>query len=258
MIHKKGGIPVEKHFPLMMNSPEKGAGFAAFAYGVVCFFVAPYWILMFMHQMINKADLMCWWEIGYHVLNFIVLVSLYRQYLADSVFEAKLDWKRIGEIVAICAILIVGFYIALVRLFPLIAGRELLIALGNMLPMTEMDLFRSSGSVVAAFPLWGTVCMVLVTPFVTVLFYYASGFATFCRDRVWLAYLMVAFVTALPRIANAVTVWAPGDQMILYFARLPIHLLSCWSFQKTDNVWTPIALHMVINLVACLLIIIAV
>ena len=247
---------MKKHFPLMMNSPEKGSGFAVFAYGVVCFFVAPYSILMFMHQMIHKADVMCWWEIGYHVLNFIVVISLYRQYLADSMFEAKLDWKRNAEIVAICAIAIVGFYVALVQVYPLLAGRELILILNNMLPMTEMDLFWTSGSVVTTQPIWGTLCMVLVAPFVTVLIYYASGFATFCRDWVWLAYVMVALVTALPRIANAVTIWEPGAQMILYFARLPIHLLSCWAYQKTDNVWTPIALHMAVNMVACVLLVI--
>ena len=244
---------MKKHFPLMMNSPEKGAGFAAVAYGLVCFFLAPYWILLFMHQMLQDAVVMSWWEIGYHVLNLIVVVSLYRQYLADCVFEAKLDWKRIAEIVAICAILIVGLYVALIQIFPLIPGWEMYLAIANMLPTTEMDMFWTSGSVVMVNPLWGTLCMVLVTPFVTVLIYYASGFATFCRDHVWLAYLMVSLVTALPRIANAVTAWEPGTQMILYFARLPIHLLSCWAYQKTDNVWTPIALHMVVNLAVCTL-----
>jgi membrane protease YdiL (CAAX protease family) len=244
---------MKKYFPLMMNSPEKGVGFAAFVYGAACFFSVPYLLLLFMHQMMHNAEVMCWVEIGYHVLNFIIVISLYRQYLSDSVFEAKLDWKRNAEIVAICAIVIVGFYVALVQIFPLISGREMLLVIDSMLPMTEMDLFWTSGSVVTTHPLWGTLCMVLVTPFVTVLIYYASGFATFCRDHVWLAYIMVAVVTALPRIANAATFWPAGEEMILYFARLPIHLLSCWTFQKTDNVWTPIALHMVVNLAACVL-----
>lgn len=244
---------MKNYFPLMMNSPEKGTGFAAFVYGVVCFFSVPYLLLLFMHQMMNDAEVMCWVEIGYHVLNFIFVVSLYRQHLSDSVFEAKLDWKKIAEIVVICAILIVGFYIALLQVFPLVAGRDMILVIDSMLPMTEMDLFYTSGAVVSTLPLWGTLCMVLITPFVTVLIYYASGFASFCSERPWLAYLMVAVVTALPRIANAVTFWPAGEEMILYFTRLPIHLLSCWAYQKTDNVWTPIALHVLINLTACLM-----
>ena len=239
---------MKKHFPLMMNGPEKGIGFAAFIYGLGCFFSVPFLLLLFMHQMMRNSQVMCWVEIGYHLLNFIVVISLYRQYLADSVFEAKLDWKRIAEIVAICAILIVGLFIALLQIYPLVAGVELSIALGSMFPLTEIDLFRASAFVVLNQPLWGTLCMVLIVPFVTVLIYYASGFAAFCSERVWLAYVMVAVVTALPRIANAITFWEPGSQMILYFARLPIHLLSCWAYQKTDSVWTPIALHAVINL----------
>ena len=178
---------------------------------------------------------------------------MYRQYLSDSLFEARIDWKRIAEIVAICAIVIVGLFVGLVQLLPLVASEELLLVLNNMVPVTEMDLFWTSGSVVATVPLWGTLCMVLIVPFVTVLIYYASFFASICCDRPWVAYLVVIVVTALPRIANATTFWAPEPQMILYFTRLPIHLLSCWTFQKTDNVWTPIALHMVVNLVSSLL-----
>jgi membrane protease YdiL (CAAX protease family) len=31
---------------------------------------------------------------------------------------------------------------------------------------------------------------------------------------------------------------------------LPIHLLACWSYQKTDNVWTPLISLALINLLA--------
>lgn len=244
---------MKKHFPLMMNAPEKGIGFAAFIYGVLCFFSVPFLILLFMHQLLNDPIILSWIEIGYPVFNFFILIPMYRQYLSDSLFEARIDWKRIAEIVAICAIVIVGLFVGLVQLFPLVASEELLLVLNNMVPVTEMDLFWTSGSVVATFPLWGTLCMVLIVPFVTVLIYYASFFASICCDRPWVAYLVVIVVTALPRIANATTFWAPEPQMILYFTRLPIHLLSCWTFQKTDNVWTPIALHMVVNLVSSLL-----
>ena len=63
---------------------------------------------------------------------------------------------------------------------------------------------------------------------------------------------MTALVLALPRLANALTFWVPEEEMILYFAQLPIHMLACWAYQKTDNIWTPIVLHAVVNLFGCL------
>ena len=44
--------------------------------------------------------------------------------------------------------------------------------------------------------------------------------------------------------------------MLLYFCQLPIHMLSCWAYQKTDTVWAPIVTHMMVNLAASVLIII--
>lgn len=35
-----------------------------------------------------------------------------------------------------------------------------------------------------------------------------------------------------------------------YLVQLPIHLLMCWSYQKTDNVWTPLISLAVVNLLA--------
>ena len=36
--------------------------------------------------------------------------------------------------------------------------------------------------------------------------------------------------------------WRGEAALVLsgYLVNLPIHLLACWSYQKTDNVWTPI------------------
>lgn len=244
---------MQKIFPIMMDRPEKGSSFAAFFYGVVCFFSFPFLILLFMHELIGDPMVMSWFEIGYHLFNLFVMVSLYRSYLSDSVFDLQVNWKKIAETVGICAVIIFGLYFAILQLLPLFSSVEMTLLLEGMLPMSEMELFWLNSAVVYFYPLFGTLCMVLVTPVVMSCIYYASAFAPICCEHPWLAYPATALVLALPRIANAVTFWNPGDQVILYFAQLPIHMIACWAYQRTDNIWTPVVLHMVVNLASCLL-----
>ena len=237
----------------MTNRPEKGISFAAIIFGVLCFFSMPFILLLFAYELSDDGVVLSWFEIAYHIFNFVVIGSLYRSYLADSLFDAQLDWQEILKIVAICASVIVGGYFVLLQLLPLVPSDALGLVLEGILPMSEMELFLLNSSVVFFNPLFGTLCMVLVVPIVTSCIYYASTFAPICCNRPWLAYLLTALVLALPRIANASTFWAPDTQALLYFAQLPVHMVACWAYQKTDNIWTPVALHAVVNLIGSLL-----
>ena len=81
--------------------------------------------------------------------------------------------------------------------------------------------------------------------------FYATAFAPVGCRRPWLAYPVVALLIAFPRICNGMTCWNPTEELVLYLAQLPMHLLACWSYQKTDTVWAPIAVHAAANLIAC-------
>ena len=42
-------------------------------------------------------------------------------------------------------------------------------------------------------------------------------------------------------------------QIPLFLLNLPIHLIACWSYQKADTVWAPLATLSIFNLVTSLL-----
>lgn len=253
---RQGGACMKNLFPVMMDRPEKGASFAVYIWIFFCFVCTPTWIFTFMTGFLDDPWAMSWCEIIFNVINVFVIGFLYKNYFRESVFDAQINWRENARIVAICAVIILGLYFAVHQILSYFAPEELIWAMEGMLPVASSDTYVLASSVVYCNPLFGTLCMVLVAPFITCGFYYASTFAPVCCNYPWLAYPVTAVVLAIPRIAHANLYWNAADEAILYFAQLPIHMLACWSYQKTDNVWTPIALHMVINLAGSLLILI--
>ena len=69
-----------------------------------------------------------------------------------------------------------------------------------------------------------------------------------CYKKPWLAYLCIAVITLIPPVVDIL--WRGEATLVLsvYLIRLPIHLLACWSYQKTDNVWTPLVSLVITNL----------
>jgi membrane protease YdiL (CAAX protease family) len=243
---------MDKFFPPMMDRPEKGISVAAFIYGVLCFFSLPFLIFLLMTGLHNNTQAMTWCDIVYHCINFCVALGLYHGYLADTFFFAGLNWKTNLKTVLLCAVAVLCFYQIAASVLTVLGQSDLAYLIQSILPATEMELFNLDANVVYTNPLFGTLCMVFLAPFATSCIYYASTFAPVCCSKPWLAYPAMALVLALPRIANAMTLWDPATEMILYFSQLPIHMVACWAYQKTDNIWTPIALHSVLNLIGCI------
>ena len=166
----------------------------------------------------------------------------------------RIDTKGFFKTVGTCVTLMITFAFFMFRLF-LLQGDELMaMAAFGILPLAEVDLFTLSSYVIIMNPIFGTVCMAVLVPFSISCLYYATSFAPVCCSRPWLAYIVVAVVIAFPRVCNGLTYWLPMEELILYLVQLPMHLLACWSYQKTDTVWAPIAVHALTNLVTSRLI----
>ena len=144
----------------------------------------------------------------------------------------------------------------------LIAGAELLL-LGTLficgvnvddmlecLPIVEMSVSHTPLFTVKLQPIFGTVAMSFFAPISICALFYCSGFATICYHKPWLAYLCVAVITLIPPIIDIL--WRGDAAFVLgaYLVQLPVHLLACWSYQKTDNVWTPLLSLVITNLLA--------
>ena len=74
------------------------------------------------------------------------------------------------------------------------------------------------------------------------------GFAPVCRRSRWLGYLVVTVVLALPCAFDILWRGETDFMVALFILRLPMHWIACWTYQKADTVWAPVATLTVFNL----------
>ena len=232
----------------MTSKPEKIQIFALIPCWIFVFVLLPMYMPFLGFGLWEQWELSVWLEIGYHVANGIVMLVLMFSYLKEEWFMVTTD---------------VGHYLKHVMLtVGLIAGAELLL-LGTLficgvniddmlecLPIVEMSVSHTPLFTVELQPIFGTVALSIFAPISICALYYCFAFAPICYHKPWLAYLCVAVVTLIPPIVDIL--WRGEVAFVLsgYLVGLPIHLLACWSYQKTDNVWTPILSLVITNLLA--------
>lgn len=244
---------MESKFPTMLERPESGQIGASLFYSILAFFSLPFILLLFMQGSFGNEQVTGIVEIVYHVINFLVAVCIYRAYMVESFELVRDDRKGFMRTVSFSAALILFIACVLHALFGYSEGLLSLSAYGT-LPLAEMELFTLSSNLILINPIWGTVCMVILAPVTVSCLYYAAVFAPICCKKPWLAYLVMALFIAFPRYCNAATFWDPATEWTLFFTQLPLHLIACWSYQKTDSIWAPILTHMIVNTVSCVLI----
>ena len=121
------------------------------------------------------------------------------------------------------------------------------------LPIVEMSVSHTPLFTVELQPIFGTVALSVFAPISICALFYCLGFAPVCYHKPWLAYLCVAAITLIPPVIDIL--WRGEAAFVLggYLVQLPVHLLACWSYQKTDNVWTPMLSLAITNLIASIL-----
>jgi apolipoprotein N-acyltransferase len=187
-----------------------------------------------------------WVECGYYVINGFVITRVLKEHLGDCFFELQINPKTVWITVGITCLLMLAWVAACVALFGTIW-------VFDIFPMSEMGVALSGGLLMDVNPIFGVVCFALVTPFSICGFFYATGFSPMCCRTPKLAYLTVILVLLLPSLFE---IFWRGDGfyvVISFIMRLPIHLIACWSYQKTDNIWTPIFSLGIFNLLTAIL-----
>lgn len=220
---------------------------------ILCFFSLPFILWRISDGFYNNPFVLSWFEIGFHLLIFLVIFFLFREFLQDSLLNIQLNRTEFIKTVAIASgwMLVVGllWFVLYKR-----TGNEMLfVAAFGTFPLTELDVLLLGADVVIANPIFATACMVLVTPVITGCLYYAIGFAFFHNIHPLLGWIMVCLATAFPRLCCGSTWWVPEQQWMLYISQLPMHLIGCWAYRKMDTVWAPIAALAAVNLTASLL-----
>ena len=245
---------MNRYFPTLMERPEINHSIAALVYQVVAYYSIPFLLLLLLQGgQDGWEQVAAGVELAYHGFNFFVALFIFREYLRDTSVALLQDLKRMMPSIWISVGLM--FIVALI-FYNLFSNSYSVFSLSayGALPLCEVEQFVLSRNLILTYPLLGTVCMVVLTPITISCLYYGAVFAPICYTRPILAYLAMAVFLAFPRYCNASTYWDATEQMILYFTQLPLHLIACRAYQKSDSIWAPIAIHAIVNFFACALI----
>ena len=227
-----------------MDRPEASRIVTSIFYWGVCFILIPFMVTVVLVGSYEKLTTVTWFGIGGHVLNFAVVLGIFLPYLKDSFLGVQINRRGFVVTALITAALMVGISVAGLELGFANEYRYLMSAY----PVSETTVISWGGVLVGASPLWGTLCMTLVVPLTVSCMFYATVFAPICTRRPVLAYIIMALLLMIPRVFNGWWLDRWEQELVIYLAHLPIHLLGCWSYQKTDTVWTPIAALALSNL----------
>ncbi len=239
---------MNKIFPSMTSKPEKIQIFAIIPCWIWVFVLVPMFMPFLGLGLWEQWEQSVWLEIGYHTVNGIVMLFLMGSYLKEEWFMVTIDVLYYLKHIALTVGLIAGAELVLLGVL-LLCGFDI----GNMLeclPAVEMFVSHTPLFVIDLEPIFGTVALSVFAPISICGLFYCFGFAPVCYKKPWLAYLCIVVITLIPPVIDIL--WRGEAALFLsgYLVRLPIHLLACWSYQKTDNVWTPIVSLAVTNLLA--------
>ena len=186
----------------------------------------------------DQSEISIWLEIVYHVANGFLLLLVIGSYLKDEWFMVTTDVRFYFNHVMITVGLIAAAEFALLGALYL-GGFNIIDAL-ECLPITEMPVSHTPLATIGVQPIIGTLVLSVFSPISICGLFYCLGFAPICYKKPWLAYLCIAVITLIPPIVDIL--WRDDDiwAVFHYLMSLPVHLLACWSYQKTDNPWTPL------------------
>ena len=239
---------MNKLFPPMYSKPEKIKIFALIPCWVWIFVLIPMFMPFLELGLWEQWERSVWFEICYHVANGIAMLWLMFSYLKEEWFMVTADARNFLKHVMLTVGLIVGA--ELIWLGMLFLGGFNIQYLVQCLPMVEMAVSHTPLFVIELEPIFGTIALSIFAPISICVLFYCLGFAPLCCHKPWLAYLCIAAITLIPPVIDIL--WRGDAALVLigYFVQLPIHLLACWSYQKTDNVWTPMVSLAITNLLA--------
>lgn len=230
----------------MYSKPEKIHIFALIACWLWAFVLFPLYLPFLGSGLWEQWEVSAWLEIGYHVINAVLIIFIMRGYLKDEWFMVTTDMRHYLKHVMLTVGLILGTEMLWLGSM-LISGFDIGYML-EFLPMAEMSVSHTPLFLIDLKPIFGTIALSVFAPISICTLFYCLGFAPICNQKPWAAYLCVAVITLIPSIIDIL--WRGDAALVLsgYLVQLPIHMLSCWSYQKTDNVWTPIISLAITNL----------
>ena len=239
----------EIKLPLELDTPEKQHIGIGIFYGLVAFFVLPYFVYFLLADLQDPVAA-TWFEFAYHVINFCMALVLFREYLADSFFMFRLQVKEYLFSIKVAILWVVGILVVVYVSANLCQIPWLFDTLLAVYPFSEMELLFVGEKLVWYNPLLGFLGAVVLAPVTVTCMFYCVAFAPVYNVRPWLGYLAVIAWIGFTHINNAVTYWDVFTELSLFVLQLPIHIIACWSYRRTNNICAPIVILVLTNLLA--------
>ncbi len=236
---------MNKIFPPMYSKPEKIQLFALIPCWIWVFVLVPMFMPFVGLGVWDQEEISVWLEVVYHVINGVVIMLVIGGYLKDEWFMVTTDARHYLKHVLLTVVLMIGAELALMGALHL-CGINYVYTL-ECLPVAEMSVIYTPRFLVILEPVFGAIVLSVFAPISICGLFYCFAFAPICNKKPWLAYLCVAVILLIPPVIDIL--WR-DEAVFYYIAQLPIHLLACWSYQKTDNLWTPMVSIAVFNLIA--------
>ena len=240
---------MNKIFPSMCSKPEKIQIFSMIPCWIWVFILFPMFMPFLGLGIWEDPQISVWLEIGYHVANGILMLFVMSGYLKEEWFMVTTDFRFYIKHIALTVGLMVVAELLLIDALYLVFGFDVVYML-EFLPVVEMSVSHTPLLLVELQPIFGTVALSVFAPISICALFYCFAFAPICYQKAWPAYLCITAVTLIPPVIDYIWRGEAGFMLNGYLIQLPIHLLACWSYQKTDNVWTPLFSLAIFNLLA--------
>lgn len=239
---------MKEMFPAMVYRPESRKIAATFLCWVFSFVVVPFLMPVALYVVPQKSIGYAWIELVFHLVNCVFMVRIHWDYLGDAWTELKVKWRECRIVIAVCAAVILAI------------SNLLAWALGSVhllyaVPVTEAQLLMFPADLMYFLPVPGFLCHVVIAPLTVSCMVYAVCFAPGASSRhPWVGYLLLVILAVVPRLASTTFSYVEMRYLLSWYAvQLPVHLICCWAFQKTDNVLVPAIILALVNMVGCTL-----
>lgn len=183
-------------------------------------------------------------EIAGSIVFALMMVLIYRDYLADSFMNVQMDPKKFITTVAIACALMIAAAVVLT----IVVGEEVLM----VIPIKEFILWEWEATLVTSSPVISILVLAVCAPVAISCMYYTVGFSLMCANSSKWAYVIVSAVLFAPYLFRVTFHGVMDFEWQTYLMRLPLYLVACWAYQRTDSIWAPIVCHAVTNLLFCL------
>ena len=86
---------MRKKLPVLLDRPETQVVGVTAIYSVICFFSLPFILLLMLGGFEDNIVVISWFEIIFHVLNFVVMVGLFKDYLYEAMDNLRIHKKEV-------------------------------------------------------------------------------------------------------------------------------------------------------------------